>query len=339
MLEFLSYIDKIQMNIMVIGDEIHHLGSNKLKIGLSEKYQYRIGLSATPSRWFDEHGSSILQNYFNGVCYSFPLKDAIGKHLVNYHYYPLISRLNEEELSKYDELTDKINKLSVSKSKNKEDFEDLLLNLNIKRSAILSNAESKLPKLLEILNNLKQSNQKQGKELKNVLVYCAPGGHKEVLKAISELGLRCHEFVHSVTAKRRQEIIGEFIEGNIQVLVAIKCLDEGVDIPSIKTAFILASTTNPMEFIQRRGRILRKSPNKHEAEIYDFVAMPGKGNIEERHKSILKREMPRVVEFSSLAINQYSSKQEITNMLFENEMMELANKTSWDIFIETKKEL
>ena len=94
------------------------------------------------------------------------------------------------------------------------------------------------------------------------------------MRAVANLGLRCHEFVHTVKLNNRHKILEQFASGDIQVIIAIKCLDEGVDVPSTRTAFFLASTSNPREFVQRRGRVLRLAEGKNKAEIYDFIVVP-----------------------------------------------------------------
>ncbi len=100
----------------------------------------------------------------------------------------------------------------------------------------------------------------------------------------------------------------EFATGKKQVLVAIRCLDEGVDFPEARRAFILASSTNPRQFVQRRGRILRRAPGKTIAEIHDFVVEPpvsatDDARILETMRRLFRREMERVVEFAETASN------------------------------------
>ena len=124
------------------------------------------------------------------------------------------------------------------------------------------------------------------------------------------------KFTSEETPKERALIKEKFAYGKeLQVLVAIKCLDEGVNIPAIKTAFILASTQNPKEYIQRRGRVLRKFPGKEFAEIYDFVTLTR--DLDEAYcltaeeikseKSLVKNELKRIVEFKSISMNPKDS--------------------------------
>ena len=169
----------------------------------------------------------------------------------------------------------------------------------LERARLVASAEEKLERLLNILKEMIQDANEKHEELSHILVYCAPGTHKDVLCAIASLGLKCHEFVHTVPLNERQKILEEFASGNIQVIVAVKCLDEGVDVPATKIAFFLASTSNPKEFVQRRGRILRLSTGKRKSIIYDFIVVPRPEYIPLKRDvdaSLLRREMPRFAE-------------------------------------------
>lgn len=116
-------------------------------------------------------------------------------------------------------------------------------------------------------------------------------------------------YTYKVSPGARAQLERQFAEGIIDTLVAIRCLDEGVDIPSMQTAVIAASTTNPRQFIQRRGRVLRRSPGKTHATIYDLVVTPGDPselpdtifNVERR---LFRKELARVVEFARSARNR-----------------------------------
>ena len=139
----------------------------------------------------------------------------------------------------------------------------------------------------------------------------------EVCKRLHyDLGFSVTKFTAEETSEEREIIKKKFAEGkDLQVITAIKCLDEGVNIPSIKTAFILASSTNSKEYIQRRGRVLRTFEGKDFAEIYDFVTLPcdldsiQNKTIEENHifRGLAKNELARILEFSNLAMNRFES--------------------------------
>ncbi len=320
---------------MAIYDEVHHLGASTLSKALSKEMKYRIGLSATPERWFDIKGTERIMQYFSGVCFSFPLEEAIGKYLVPYRYFPHILELTYKEFDEYGELSKRIAKtINDEEDINENEYLQVLLR---KRGRLINNAERKLETLYSLLRN------KIDKAFSHVLFYSPVGEHKSILKTVANMGIKAREFVSDVEYKERKEILKQFAGGDIQALVAMKCLDEGVDVPSIKTAFILASTTNPKEFIQRRGRILRKFPGKKEAFIHDFIVVPplsvaNNNKKQETSKSILRREMPRFAEFSSSASNEFEARSSIRNVLEKFNALYMLDLKPWDLYEENKRE-
>lgn len=321
-------------NTLLIGDEAHGLGALHLRKALIDNAGMRIGLSATPRRWFDDEGTDTIFSYFGPTCFEYTLDQAIGEFLTPYEYFPQLVNLTNEETERYEEITQKIVAIS-SAAKHNPELRERLSKLLLQRARIISSAQQKLPSLLRLLRSMLDENRQSGDESNGILIYCAPGGHKEVLQAVSALGLRCREFVHKVSLSDREKLLCQFEAGDIQVLVAIKCLDEGVDVPSTKTAFILASSTNPREFVQRRGRILRKSEGKRRAVIYDFIVAPPLERIALKHSAdvaILKREMPRFVEFASSALNQFEARSVVRNILDNFEMLNLLEEKPWDVY-------
>ena len=326
---------------MAIFDEVHHIGASRLRNSLSEKVKYRIGLSATPQRWYDIPGTRILMEYFQGVCFSFPLEEAIGEFLVEYHYIPHIIELTDEEFEQYRILTLRISK--IFKSEENIDDNPLLESLLRKRAKVINNAERKFSYLQELLKD-ELNGMEPGQQISHVLFYCPVGSHSRVLRIIADHGIRAREFVYRVKYDERAEILEHFANGDIQALVAIKCLDEGVDVPATKEAFILASTTNPREFIQRRGRILRKHKDKKDAVIHDFIVVPplkksyNSETMEDIKKSVLRREMPRFVEFSSAARNEFEARERIFDILNRFDLLYLLNRKPWDIYADISPE-
>ena len=149
----------------------------------------------------------------------------------------------------------------------------------------------------------------------------------------TEYHMSVKRFTAEENLKERQNIKMYFAQGMYQVITAIKCLDEGVNIPGIKTAFIMSSSRNPKEFVQRRGRLLRKSDNKKKAVIYDFVTLPRDldnvvPNDIEEDKTIIVGEIARMVEFGRLADNP-----EVTDDLV-NQIM-----TAYDYFFDAEEEM
>jgi len=320
-------------SLLLIADEAHALGADKLRNALSPDAGMRLGLSATPRRWFDELGTGVLLNYFSGIVYEFPLEEAIGLYLTPYDYHPVPVELTAEEMTRYQELSARI-ALAAKRAETDENEQIRLERLLLERAGLVWRARNKLPVLLELVTRIKDEAKERAEPLSHMLIYCAPGEHSAVLRQVSSLGLRCHEFVHSVSLRDRREVLEAFATGDIQVLVAIKCLDEGVDVPSTRTAVFMASTTNPREFVQRRGRILRRSRGKSVAVIFDLVVTPPKPARawQDAGRSLLRREMPRFAEFSSAARNQYAARRVVRDVLDEYGLLHLLDERPWDIY-------
>ena len=320
--------------LLLVGDEAHGLGSKELRNGLTPRAGMRLGLSATPRRWYDDEGTQAILEYFGKTCFEFPLEKAIGPYLTPYRYFPQLISLTDEEAEEFEDLTVRISVLAKTQQHN-PDTADKIKHLLIKRARIIGGAEQKLPKLLELIQEVVDTNQRNNQETRDILVYCAPGKHLDVLHAVSRMGLRCHEFVCTVSLAERETLLDQFAKGEIQVLVAIKCLDEGVDIPSTRIAFVLASSTNPREFVQRRGRVLRRASGKTEAIVHDFIVVPPAERIgikRDADISILKREMPRFAEFASAACNEFQARSEIREILNQYELLNLLDEKPWDVY-------
>lgn len=327
--EFIKTISKIRKHSFLIADECHYFGAVSYRHSGFESIKARLGLSATPHRWWDEEGTDHVLEYFNKVVFEYSLEQAIESGaLSEYLYYPIIVSLNDDELSEYSDLTLKIARLINSKEKEDRDKAKQLM---IQRMLIIKRCEQKKEKLYEILRDYPSEDKS------HILVYCAPSEINDVSNLIHNLGYSVSRFDHMIPTKERESILDRFDRGNIQVLVAIKCLDEGVDIPSTKTAFFLASTSNPKEFIQRRGRVLRPSSNKQFAKIYDFVVMGLEGS-QDVFWEVAKKELPRVAEFSDSAINQYVARKEIWEILKIHDLEYLLDKKSWEIYHEDREE-
>lgn len=317
--DFQQLLKRIRRNLCFVVDEAHNFGADKLSSLLPNNGTFRLALSATVERYRDAKGTSTLFEYFGEKCIEFPLERAIRDgYLTEYYYYPIVVSLSEEELDKYLQLTERIKKLSVyaqNDESKKEDVDKLL----IRRARIVAGAKEKIPKLLEVLKPYKNDN--------HMLVYCGATRYdyeeisdtedkkqiEIVCKLIGEqLGMRVRKFTSEEDKIERQVIKDTFKEGyDLQIITAIKCLDEGVNIPAIKRAFILASSTNPKEYIQRRGRVLRKALDKEYAEIFDFITLPRPleyvplcdETTKKSDLSLISREFTRMLDFAKSARN------------------------------------
>jgi superfamily II DNA or RNA helicase len=291
---------------LIIADEMHHCGSKEMLKILPPQIPFRLGLSATPSREYDEFGTTSLYDYFGKIVYTFDLKMAIEQgFLTPYYYHPEPVYLTEEEFDEYIDLTNKLTKLHP---KEDEPISEAALRIAIKRTRVQNNSISKL---FWLQNNIIESN-----EIHHTIFYT---GDKIFSQVLSLLGVEKHLIVHQFTYKEnmaeRSRLLEAFERGDLQALVAMKCLDEGVDVPPTETAYFLASSSISREFVQRRGRILRNWPGKDNANVIDLISIPperfirsGKSSEDYRVvRSAIKREYLRVKEFSQLAINKYTS--------------------------------
>lgn len=323
--DFNRYMNIMNKNSFLIADECHYFGISSMRENKLAGFHAKVGLSATPARWFDVDGSTYIKEFFKGTVYRYDLQDAIDNNfLVKYSYHPIITDLTKTEVEEYENFSMQIVKLMSIDNRNKSQ-EKQLSKLLILRSRIIKSASQKLNTLFRIMAN------EDRKSVSHTLIYCAEGQIDTITRKLSKLGYRCNRIDHKVSYKDRQKILEAFSDGKIQVIVAIKCLDEGVDVPATKTAYFLSSTSNPRQFIQRRGRILRKHPGKSEAIIYDFITIPSDAN-DNTFSSVVKREIPRLSEFSESAINKYASRQKMETYLKQGEidLNYLVGKTNAD---------
>lgn len=321
--EFQKQICRIKKDFCLIVDEAHNIGAENSRNFLLQKAKYRLALSATIERYGDEEGTQAIRDYFGDICIDFSLEDAIRiGALVHYKYYPILVHLSSDELEKYIELTRRI-ALEYSRTPKDEHSVNMLL---IKRAKIIAGCREKVDRIIEELSKFKNE--------KNIIVYCGATKYnyediddysdirqiEEITRRISvELDMHVRKFTSEETTVQRQEIKQMFIDGDLQVITAIRCLDEGVNIPAIKKAFILASSTNPKEYIQRRGRVLRTHQNKKFAEIYDFITLPRKLNLvqfitpnqKQQDLDMIANEFKRMIEFANSADNPF----EINNIM------------------------
>lgn len=325
-------IGKIKSPVLLVVDEAHNFGANSYAKLLDDRFTYRLALSATLERHRDEEGTAALYSFFGKKCIEYTLERAITEEkLTPYKYYPVLVYLNDEELETYEQLSYEISKHVIKGRGGKVKLDRYGEILAIKRSRIVAAAALKLVRLKEIIFSYKDDHF--------LLVYCGATnvlpptadksdvdeGDMKQIEAVTrilgnEFDMKVSKFTAGENIDERNAIKQHFKDGDdLQAIVAIKCLDEGVNIPGIRTAFILASTTNPKEYIQRRGRVLRKSPEtgKEFAEIYDFVTLPRplnevSGLTEEQMKrdlSLVKNELTRVLEFGRLSMNSMEASQ------------------------------
>lgn len=337
--KFKSYFEQLPNDTILIADETHNLGSpGILKILPKIHLEKRIGLSATPNRKFDEIGNTAIQNFFNDkppyiVSYSMEEALKIG-WLCKYTYHPHIVKLTEREMKKYKEISLQLFMMGMfsketGKFKSNAEIERKLL----ERKRIIHKASNKL----ETFKSILVEEYKSRKNLKYSLVYVPEGVEvnfdntdysvetEEENKLINEYTKAVSSTDDSVMVKQftsassnREQILKEFEDGNIHVLTSMKCLDEGVDVPRSELAIFCASTGNPRQFIQRRGRVLRLHEEKIHATIHDLVVVPEVNSDQgsfEMERGLVKKELERVVDFANLAMNKSDTYENLKNIL------------------------
>jgi len=327
---FQNKLEYLPMNKTIfIADEAHNLGAENIRTKLPLAINWRLALSATPERWFDEEGTQVILDYFGEVLQpEFSLKDALQMGaLVPYYYHPILVELTREEQVAYFDLSEKIARVMDKDKLIKENI--YLSQLLIKRSRLIASAENKLIKLKELMQNKTDTY--------HWLFYCGDGtvgyptteDEQRQIEAVCQilgrkLDMKINIFTAETPGDERRQIIRQLDSEVLQGLVAIRCLDEGIDIPSTQRAVILASSSNPRQFIQRRGRVLRKAEGKKFAEIYDMIITPPvDSKYRDIERQLLRKEFIRFAEFADLAINQGIARKEIFELQKKYDLMDI----------------
>lgn len=301
--------------LLWVGDECHHHGSIGLNHSLPKHAEMRLGLSATPENYFDEEVTDRIFDYYGQVISTYSLKEALDDDVLTpYKYHVTVVSLTVDEAEEYKELSEQISKLiAINKTQQGKESNDRLKYLLFRRARLLSSAKNKFLELRKLLSN-KSPN-------KLTLFYCGDGSTEDevsgeimrqveiVTSILRENDWNSSIFTSTETRQEKANLLDFFRIGLVDALVAIRCLDEGIDIPACKTAYILASSKNPKQFIQRRGRILRKSLGKDFAEIYDFVVTIPEEMVEnsDYERNLIRSELERVTEFARLSLNHADS--------------------------------
>lgn len=329
---FFNYLKDFPIDSILIADEAHNIGSPTVTARLPQViFSKKIGLSATPKRVYDPEGSYAMESFFNDAepyTYAFTMQRAIEEGILcKYYYYPHIVSLTTKEFKQYVEISKALAKF-YNRTTDNFDTSDIVEKLLLKRKRIIHKAENKLGITLNIL---KERFASQG-NLKYSFIYVPEGSTKEQIEEENELeddikiinqytreigkinpSILVNQFTGGMQGRDR--ILDQFKEGKIQVLASMKCLDEGVDIPRAEFAIFCSSTGNPRQFIQRRGRILRKHKDKNIAVIHDLVVIPDldqSSKLSETYQlesKMVEKELERVMYFASLSINPFHTEE------------------------------
>lgn len=295
---------------VLVVDEAHRFTTRTDDI--SKMYINKLGLSATPTNGKNTKDSLELVNYFGGVVFNLPIEKALEEHyLVSYNYYPIFVGATGEEEESFSECSRQMatcfkNGVCIDKDK--------LLKYSRRRLRIISNSEEKIRSIEAIIRD-------RITEKDHFVVYCGDGklfqeeseGQRYiqyVMDILNNNDIKATQFTAMETMDERMKLVDLFNLGMIKTMVAIKCLDEGINIPSIKSALILSSNDDLKEFVQRRGRILRKYKGKESANIFDVVVLPSTMT-----PTMAKIELRRVYEYARLSNNFDELKDEIFRLI------------------------
>ncbi len=342
--ELVDFNRNTTRQMLLIADEAHNMGAGRILDRLDGvKFARRIGLSATPERQFDDSGNKTIMEFFgceNGYTFEFNMKDAIDKgYLCRYKYFPHIVHLNDAEMAEYMRISLQLAKFFNQEKESFPKGDDILMRLLLKRKRIVHKAQEKEV----IFQQIVQERYTEKGNLKYTLVYVPEGTRPDdetadvfdciesvndddfsnnlidtytgIVQDVSKT-TTVKKFVSGI--KERNEILEKFACGDIEVLTSMKCLDEGVDVPRSEMAIFCASTGNPRQFIQRRGRILRKHPDKHIAIIHDLVVAPEVNSAQENYnmeRSLIRSELKRVRDFAVLSENADFAYNELNEIL------------------------
>lgn len=307
--KFNESLKSLKMERVLVVDEAHRFVKRDER--LKKDYKNMLGLSATPTNGKNLEEAKKLMDFFGGQVFNLPIEKALGKFLVPYNYYPIFISATEDEEDQFNIISRNMAScfrygICIDKDK--------LLKLSRRRLRLISNAENKINKIDDIISN-------QISEKDHLVVYCGDGKLFQdeadeskyinyVKDILSKHNYKVSQFTASENMRERMELVEMFDEGVIDSLAAIRCLDEGINIPSIKAALILSSNDDLKEFVQRRGRILRKYNDKKFANIYDVIVLPSS-----QTPGMAKIELRRVYEYARLSQNFEEYKEDIYKYL------------------------
>ena len=317
--KFIKQCAPIGKQAVFVVDEAHNLSPNQIR-QLPNSFVYRLGLSATPERYSQQESDKIVNYFTRGKIetYKYTIDEAIENgFLSHYMYTPVFVNISDSDFISYQNYTKQ-----VIVALNQEPVDEVLVkDILTKRSSVIKKSNSKLEKLEDMVRS--QNGKKYN--FKNSVVYCGHGKDYETEGSIIDsvtriLALEGHYSVSQFTSHTadRARVLREFEDENYDVLVAIKCFDEGVDVPKLDKIYIMASDALSRQTIQRRGRVLRTctETGKRIAYIYDFVALPPISVTDGIGVSnLVVNEMKRAKEYARLADNKDDIMEEMISIM------------------------
>jgi superfamily II DNA or RNA helicase len=302
-----------QRNHLLVVDECHHFNAPEHLKKLPALFTLRLGLSATPYDQFAEH---FLEQYFGSIAYEFPLGRAIEEgFLTRYRYHLLVCKLDEDETALYDELTRKIVKIAGNEERMSPETLAKVQPFLLQRARVVGAAKDKLVRLRAHLVRIGRTPY--------TLFYCGDGKVEEdgeqlrqierVSELLHDLNWRSSRITAAESLKTRELLLEHLRTRSIDAVVSIKVLDEGIDVPACQSAYLLASQSSDRQGIQRRGRVLRRSPGKDIADLYDFLVLGGASDSKSL-RSLAAKEIRRAQQFADDAENRYEVQSEIETL-------------------------
>lgn len=309
----------------LICDEVHNMGALSYQQLMQLNPKYRIGLSATPKRNFDETGSQQIIDYYRNQCFEFSIADAQKeKYLVEYYYHIFPVPMEENDWTDYKGLTQNITKLRrlIEISKDHEEAKEQQERVNRllrDRAKLIKLNTSKTQTLMQVFSGVPEQSR--------ILIYGDDKKHlSEISAELTSLGKDYFIYTGDRDPKTERPImLSEFQKGIRKILLAVGCLDEGIDIPACDVAVFVSSSTSERQFIQRRGRVLRTAPNKTRAWVYDYLVYPvldGSATDEERSRAIsmISAQFERIKLIADDAINGIQAREELEQFLSDRRL-------------------
>lgn len=305
---FQTLMQDYWQHCLLVIDECHHVANENSKEILNEQIPYRLGLSATPENETDLTANNVLFDFFKEITPDeYGLSDAIRDGILNpYNYYPIISDLNKDEVKAFELILREILEAKIANDSTQ------LAQLYTQRDEFVDRAKTKLPLLQKLLTKIE--------DRKHLIVYCSGNSQLEdVAKIMKIYGIKFGIITANESTKDRKTMLEQFRKGYIQVILSILILDEGIDIPAVKTAIILKSSARTRQSVQRRGRCLRLLRDEQgkviqkNVSIYDFLVIPQEVSADKRiteiNDELVNGEIMRIREFLSLAKNKKEAEQ------------------------------
>ncbi len=293
-----------------VADEAHRIAEGTRLNSLPEileGFRDHLALTATPEIESDPDQTQKLESAFSGSVFTFSLENAIEKEILcPYKYFPRPTFLSKELSARYMALLARIDESTPNST----------LDLYRQKRELLRTSGHYVAELGLILNEL-------GDDLSHTVVYSPPGREEDdqrilakVKKVFEERGHTVASITAATRQADRQPILENFAEGRYAALLGIGCLDEGLDVPETRRAIVLYSVDRLKQFIQRRGRVLRRAPGKSHADIFDLIVLPQGSDLPpETQQRLIDRELRRYREFASAALNPKEATRTIDDAL------------------------